>query len=154
MRGEALVLDGNGRMNEIKGNIVIGDPNAVLRAIKLLQLMVFPRLGVGIIDDRGLRQRDIVQLQPFGIFLGLRDDILLDIALEFRQEDRTGDRSDECDGADSDQQHKDDLAQHVEHGPRDAPGQMRLLFLLRLSCHDNSSVLREAPHPTDRRKNP
>ena len=140
-------------MNEIKGNIVIGDPNAVLRAIKLLQLTVFPRLGVGIIDDRGLRQRDIVQLQPFGIFLGLRDDIQLDIALEFRQEDRTGDRGDERNGADGDQQHKDDLAQHVEHGPRDAPGQMRLLFLLRLSCHDNSSVLREAPHPTDRRKN-
>ena len=70
-------------MNKIKGNIVIGDPNAVLRAIKLLQLMVFPRLGVGIIDDRGLRQRDIIQLQPFGIFLGLRDDIQLDIALEF-----------------------------------------------------------------------
>ena len=43
-------------MNEIKGNIVIGDPNAVLRAIKLLQLTVFPRLGVGIIDDRGLCQ--------------------------------------------------------------------------------------------------
>ena len=141
-------------MNEIKGNIVIGDPDTVLRAIKLLQLTVFPRLGVGIIDDRGLCQRDIVQLQPFGIFLGLRDDIQLDIALEFRQEDRTGDRGDERNGADGDQQHKDDLAQHVEHGPRDAPGQMRLLFLLRLSCHDNSSVLREAPHPTDRRKNP
>lgn len=48
----------------------------------------------------------------------------------------------------------DEAVEHVEDGPRDAPGQMRLLFLLRLSCHDNSSVLREAPHPTDRRKNP
>ena len=56
VRGEALVLDGNGRVDEIKGNIVIGDPDTVLCAIKLLQLTVFPRLGVGIIDDRGLCQ--------------------------------------------------------------------------------------------------
>ena len=42
--------------DEVKGNIVIGDPDTVLCAIKLLQLTVFPRLGVGIIDDRGLCQ--------------------------------------------------------------------------------------------------
>ena len=111
----------------------------------------FTGIAIGVL--LGLKSPTLSMI-AFGIFLGLRDDIQLDIALEFRQEDRTGDRGDERNGADGDQQHKDDLAQHVEHGPRDAPGQMRLLFLLRLSCHDNSSVLREAPHPTDRRKNP
>ncbi len=65
MLREALIFNGNGRIDESQGNLVIGNPDTVFRRLKLLERRFLSRFRIDIIDERGLGQSSVyvVQLQ-------------------------------------------------------------------------------------------
>ena len=118
---KTLILDRNGSIDHILRNLVNADPDAVFRSIELLQLFCLSGCRIGVVDDGGLCKRNVAQLQCVGIFVGFRDDILLEIVGEFRHEYRTCDCNDqrECcaDHHDPQENLTDYLQDHADNSP-------------------------------------
>ena len=135
MLREALIFNGNGRIDESQGNLVIGNPDTVFRRLKLLERLFLSRFRIDIIDERGLGQSSIYVAQLQRIRLGFRrgDDVGFQIILELHCEDRPGDRADEHKRSERGKQEQHDPAKHVQHHAADAPRDVRLLLLIDFS---------------------
>ena len=72
MLREALIFNGNGRIDESQGNLVIGNPDTVFRRLKLLERLFLSRFRIDIIDERGLGQSSVYVVQLQRIRLGFR----------------------------------------------------------------------------------
>ena len=122
---EALVFNGDRRVYEVLRNVGVAEPDAVLRGIELLQLAILAGLAVLIVDDRGLRERDVVEREVFRVLVGLRDDVGLQVAGELRQEDRAGDHADDRGRHRDDHRDQQHLSENIKDDPADPPGNIR-----------------------------
>ena len=121
---ETLILNGDCGVDHVLGNFRIADPDTVLRGVELLQFFIFTGLPIPIINNGGLGQGDVVQLQILGIFIGFGDDVGLEILGEFGHEDGTGNDTDEGKGAGDDHSPEQNLTQNVQEDPGNSPGNM------------------------------
>ena len=139
MLTEAFILDGDGRVYHIHRNLVIGDPDAVFGRLKLLQLPFLPRLGVNIINERSLRQGNVVQFQRIRRRFCRGDHVRLQVVLQLHRKNGAGHRTDQQKRSERREHKKHQLSQHGKHNAADPPRDMRLLFLIEflffLLCH-------------------
>ena len=76
MLPEALILDGDGGVDQVGRDLVIGDPDSVLHGKELTQLLILAGLWVFCVDEGGL-----IQLLALQRVMRLRLDILIQILL-------------------------------------------------------------------------
>ena len=80
---EPLVLDGYAGKDQVRGDLVVGGPDAVFLSIELLQLLIRAGVIVVIVNDGGLVQGEALNGQ-----LGLGDQIVFHIYCENAEEDQ------------------------------------------------------------------
>ena len=102
---KALILDGDAGVDEIFRDIIVFDPGAVGAAVERLQHLIFPGLGVFVVDDRGLVEREAV-CRP----LGLLRKVVLHIDRKQAGEDQKRQKCGQKDRPDHLADHREDMA--------------------------------------------
>ena len=114
---EALILDGDGRVDHIRRDLLVVDPDAVFAGKELSDLLVLPCLRIFGQDEGGLVELDAVQ-----IVMGDGLDILIDVGQSLFVDADCGDAADDAEKQADHQQCRD----HAPKNMNDHPGQRPL----------------------------